>query len=315
MKRPAAGLPMTPPLVTICIPAFNARRHLPATLASVRAQTFTDWEMIVTEDGSAEDVAFLVEAFGAAGPQPVTYRWHAENRGLPAARNTGIDAARGPWIALLDSDDLWTPDHLASLVATAQLRPAAGLVHGGSVLFESETGRELGVRAPSPADEFAFPLSLYLGDYAVQPSSVLLRKTLWARVGGFNPACRYVEDREMWLRCARAGAVFAYTGRPTCRYRQHAQALSAHAGPMALACAVVLQQHLDWNAIPAALRRRETARAWISAGRIPLRTAPRLAREHFSRAWRIRPSPRAAAYWLAAALLSWLRPGRTSPFA
>ena len=295
---------MTAPLITICIPAYNARRYLPATLASIRAQTFTDWELIVTEDGSPEDSEALVRTFAAAGPQPVSYQRQEKNQGLPATRNTGIAAARGAWIALLDSDDLWTPGHLDGLAACARRLPAADFVHAGSVLFESDTGRQLETRAPSRAVVRDFPRSLYLGDYAVQPSSVLLRKELWARVGGFNPACRYVEDREMWLRCARAGAVFAYTGGNTCLYRQHGGALSTHAGPMALASAAVLQQHLDWSAIDPELRRRRTAEAWISAGRLPLRRAPRLARDCFARAWRVRPSARAAGYWLAAALLA-----------
>lgn len=295
---------MNPPLVSICIPAYNAQRYLPATLASVRAQTFTDWELIVTDDGSDEDIEPLVRAFAAGGPQPVSFQRHAQNRGLPATRNTGIDAARGEWIALLDSDDLWTPAHLAGLADFARQRPAVDFVHTGSVLFESETGRQRETRAPSAAAIRAYPRSLYLGDYAVQPSSVLLRKKLWARVGGFNPDSRYAEDREMWLRCARVGAVFAYNGRNTCLYRQHAGALSNQAGPMALACAALLSQHLDWKAIDPELRRRTTAEAWLSAGRIPLRTTPCVARDCFARAWRIQPSPRAAGYWLAASLLA-----------
>ena len=298
---------MTAPLISICIPSYNALRYLPATLASVRTQTFTDWELVVTEDGSAQDIAPLVREFAAQGTQHVSYHRQEKNQGLPATRNTGIAAARGTWIALLDCDDLWTPGHLAGLVSCARKRPDADFVHAGSVLFESDTGREVEVRAPSPAVVRAYPVSLYVGDYAVQPSSVLLKKTLWARVGGFNPACRYVEDREMWLRCARAGAVFAYTGGNSCLYRKHANAMSTHAGPMALACADILVQHLDWSAIDPALRRRLTAEALISAGRIPLRTAPRLARACFARAWRIRPTPRTAAYWLAAALRA-LRP-------
>jgi len=295
---------MTAPLISICIPAYNARRYLPATLASVRAQTFTDWELIVTEDGSAEDSENLVLAFASAGPQSVSYQRQEKNLGLPATRNTGIAAARGKWIALLDSDDLWTPGHLAGLAACAQRLPTADFVHAGSVLFDSASDRQMETRAPSPAVIRDFPRSLYVGDYAVQPSSVMLRKDLWAGVGGFNPACRYVEDREMWLRCARAGAHFAYSGGNTCLYRQHAGALSTHAGPMALASAAVLQQHLDWGAIDPELRRRRTSEAWISAGRLPLRHAPRLARDCFGRAWRIRPTARAAAYWLAAAVLA-----------
>jgi len=298
---------MKAPLISICIPAYNARRHLPATLAGVRAQSFLDWELIVTEDGSAEPVEDLVTAFARTGPQGVRYQRQETNQGLPATRNTGIISARGEWIALLDSDDVWTSTHLDALVACARLQPRIEFVHAGSVLFDSETDRQLETRAPSPAVVRAYPLSLYLGHYTVQPSSVLLRKSLWARVGGFNPACRYMEDREMWLRCARAGAALAYTGGNTCLYRKHASALSTHAGPMALAGAEVLAQHLDWSAINWEVRRRCTAEAWLSAGRIPLRTAPRLARDCFSRAWRVRRSLRAAGYWLAATLLS-LRP-------
>lgn len=294
---------MNTPLISICIPAYNALRYLPATLAGVRAQTFTDWELIVTEDGSQEDVEPMVRAFAAAGPQPVVFQRHEKNQGLPATRNTGIDAARGEWIALLDCDDLWLPTHLEYLVACARRKPTADFVHAGSVLFDNETGRQLETRAPSAAAVRDYPRSLYLGVYAVQPSSVLLRKKLWARVGGFNPDCRYVEDREMWLRCARAGAVFAYCGRNTCLYRKHASAMSTHAGPMALACAQVLQQHLDWRAIDPELRQRLTAEAWVSAGRIALRAEPGLAGDCFTRAWRIRPSARIAGYRLAAWLL------------
>jgi glycosyltransferase involved in cell wall biosynthesis len=299
---------MSRPFISICIPAYNARRYLPATLASVRAQTCADWELIVTEDGSREPVADLVRAFAQKVPQAVVYQRHEHNKGLPATRNTGIAAARGRWIALLDSDDLWTPDHLTSLVACARRHPAADLVHAGSVLFDSKTGADIGIRAPSAAAVRAFPRSLYLADYIVQPSSVLMKKSLWTRVGGFNPDYRNVSDRELWLRCARAGATFAYSGGISCRYRKHAAAISTHAGPMALHCARVLDQHLDWQAIDPACRHRVTAEAWTSAGRIVLRRKPHLARTCFARAWRVRRSPRVACYWLAACLI-----GRATP--
>jgi glycosyltransferase involved in cell wall biosynthesis len=296
------------PLISVCVPAYNAGRYLPETLASLRAQTFTDWELIVTEDGSSEPVENLVNACAATVPQSVTYQRHPANRGLPATRNTGIATARGEWIALLDSDDLWTPGHLADLVRCAELRPEADFVHAGSVLFASATGLQFEIRAPSMADIRDYPRSLYLGDYIVQPSSVMLKKSLWSAVNGFNPDYRYVEDREMWLRCARAGAVFAYTGRNTCRYRKHDTALTTHAGPMALASARVLQQHLDWEVIDAARRHRITAEAWTSAGRLVLRTAPGQSRDCFSRAWRVRRSLRIAAYWAAASLFALTSP-------
>ena len=250
---------MNTPFLSVCAPAYKAERFLAAALGSLRAQTFTDWELIVVEDGTHDRTEEIVAEFSHHGRQPVHFLRHEKNQGLPATRNTGITLARGHWIVLLDQDDLWAPDHLASLVDCARAQPAATLIHAGSVLFDSDTGRETEVRAPSPAVVADYPLSLFLGDYCIQPSSVMLAKSLWTRVGGFNAEFRYVEDREMWMRCARAGAVFAYTGRNTCLYRKHATSLSTAAAPMALACALVFEQAAQWERIPLRLRRLSLA--------------------------------------------------------
>lgn len=298
---------MPRPLLTLCLPAYKADRYLEATLDSVRHQTFADWALILVEDGSHDRAEELVQAFAKKVRQPVRFLRHEKNQGLPATRNTGIALAESEWIVLLDSDDLWTPDHLADLVDCARRHPAADLVHSGSVLFDSDSGRELEIRAPSPEVTAGYPLSLFLGTYVIQPSSVMLKKSLWEKVGGFDPAFRYVEDREMWMRCARAGATFAYTGRNTCRYRKHATALTTHAGPMASAAAQVYDKAADWAAIPASLRRQHAAAGWLAAGRIVLRENPRAARQYFSHALRHRTTPTLLAYWSAAAVLGLVR--------
>lgn len=299
---------MTEPLISICIPAYRAEKHLRETLESARAQTFGNWEMIVTEDGSRDSTEDIVRSFAATVSQAVTYHRHDPNRGLPATRNHGISIAKGEWIALLDSDDLWTNDHLQRLAERAAIGDA-DLIHGGSVLFDSDTGKELETRVPAEEDISRFPISLYLGKYVIQPSSVLLRRELWKQVGGFNPDFRYVEDREMWLRCARAGGRFAYTGHITCRYRKHGAALSRHSEPMAIASAKVCEQHVDWDRLPRTLRRRETAEAWTAAGRLVLRQNPRAASGYFRRALRYRAlAPRLWAYWSAATAMSVWKP-------
>lgn len=299
---------MNAPAISICVPTYQARQYLPETLASVRAQTWTDWELLVTEDGSDDGTAAVVREFAASVRQPVYYQRHRVNRGLPATRNSGITNARAPWIALLDSDDLWAPDHLESLMATSRREPA-DLIHAGSQLFDSDTGAFLERRAPSPADLAGFPRTLFEGSYMIQPASVMVRKQLWADVGGFDPTFRYVEDRDMWLRCARQGARFAYTGKETCFYRKHVNALSRNATAMAVANARAFAKHLDWEAFPAAMRRSLTAEAWVSAGRLALRANPALARNCFGRAWSVRRSaPRPAAYWCYALLRSLTRP-------
>lgn len=299
---------MSDPLLSIITPAFKAERFIGETLASVRAQTFTDWEIVVVEDGSHDGTEEIVQAFAATVSQPVVFLRHEKNQGLPATRNTAIARARGEWIALLDSDDLWTPDHLEKAVARLR-KTGADLVHSAVMMFDSDTGRDEEKRQPSDAAIADFPRSLFLSTYIIQPSSVVMRRALCQQVGGFNPACRFLEDKELWLRLVRAGATIDRVPEITCRYRQHAAAMTKNAAAMAEGSAYVFQQNLDWEGVPQSLRRQCAAEAWLSAGRILLRQDPRRARGHFSRALRIRPwSPRSLAYWTAAALLGLKHP-------
>ena len=102
------------PLVSIVIPAYNAAEYIAGTLESVFAQVFTNYEIIVVNDGSPDSPALrqVLEPYRSR----VRYI-EQENKGPSGARNTGIRAARGKYIALLDSDDLWLPHHLANQVA------------------------------------------------------------------------------------------------------------------------------------------------------------------------------------------------------
>jgi hypothetical protein len=115
-----------------------------------------------------------------------------------------------------------------------------------------------------------------------------MQRTLWERAGKFDPAFRYVEDRDMWLRCARAGARIEYTSHNTCRYRKHGHALSTHSAAMAEAAARVFAKHLDWDAIPSALRKSYSAQAWADAARLSWRADPRGAVAFFQRACSVR---------------------------
>lgn len=298
---------MKSPLISICIPAYQAERFLPAALESIRAQRFTDWELIVTEDGSRDSTEDIVREFARTVEQPVRYDRHTQNLGLPATRNTGIAAARGEWIALLDADDVWTTGHLESAAALMQ-DASIEFIHAGSVLFDSDTGREIEVRAPTTQMIAEFPRSLFNGVYTIQPSSVVMRRRLWEDVGGFDPTFRYVEDREMWIRCARTGAPFVYTGLNTCLYRKHPSALSRHGVAMALASARVYEKNLDWEAVPRRMRQSQAADAWLAAGRMALRSDPNSARGFFRRALRHRAlAPMAFGYWIAAAVLDCTR--------
>jgi teichuronic acid biosynthesis glycosyltransferase TuaG len=103
------------PLVSIVTPVYNAARWLPETLATVRAQTFTDWEQIFVDDVSTDNSLAIVEAAAAEDPRFRVLRMQ-RNGGPSAARNLAMDAARGRFIAFLDADDLWHPEKLARAV-------------------------------------------------------------------------------------------------------------------------------------------------------------------------------------------------------
>jgi hypothetical protein len=172
------------------------------------------------------------------------------------------------------------------------------LVHGGSVLFDSDSGQILEERAPSLEPRANIPCSIFTQDYIIQPSSVLLRKSLWEQVGGFNPQFQHVEDLEMWLRCLREGAGIGYSGHLTCRYRKHAAAMSGESYPMAAAFARVYRSHLDWEVIPRRLRKARAFNSAMAAGRLSWRSNSRQASRHFREAWQVNWNPIA----LAAAL-------------
>ena len=258
---------MKAPRVSICIPAFKADAFLAETLASVRAQTFADWELIIVEDGSRDGTEAIVRAFAAAGPQPVRYARHDTNRGLPATRNTAAGLATGAWLAILDSDDLWTPDHLARCLAVA---PASGpaLVFGGSIVFDSATGAELYRREP-PAGQPDLPAALFDARLIIQPAAVLLDRATVARVGNFDARFPICNDLDYWLRCAAAGVTFHYDGACTLRYRKHPGAMSAKSAAMfAESGRVYLANARGFPGRTPADARRLARKRFLSAARI-----------------------------------------------
>ncbi len=103
------------PLVSILTPVYNAARYLPETLASVRAQTFPDWEHLLVDDGSTDNSRDIAEE-AARGDARIRVLRTSCNSGPSAARNYGLDFARGRFIAFLDADDLWLPEKLASCI-------------------------------------------------------------------------------------------------------------------------------------------------------------------------------------------------------
>lgn len=262
--------------VSICVPAYKAERYLAETLESVRKQTFTDWELIVTEDGSRDGTEAIVRAFAATVTQPVRYLRHDPNRGLPATRNAGFAAARAEWIALLDADDLWLPEHLAQLVETRAAHTAA-FVFASSQIFDSETGAQLDLRDATPALAASPVESLYAGKMIIQPSSAFFSRTLLEKVGGFSTDFPICNDLDFLLRQALAGAIFAHTGHASCLYRKHPDAMSTKSARLIAEVGDIRRRYQARVPLPSSQKKRLIAKAYWNASRIARKTEPRFA--------------------------------------
>jgi glycosyltransferase involved in cell wall biosynthesis len=201
------------PLVSVVIPT-HARRAL-ATLAirSAIRQRDVDVEVIVVDDGSTDGTT---EAVRSLFPGVRLVR-HETARGVAEARNAGIAAARGEWVALLDDDDLWSPDKIVRQLEAA--RQAKGeWAYAGAVEID-EMGRLLG-GAPPPSPE---ELLSGLPRRNLMPagcSNVIVTAELMSRAGGFEPALRHLADWDLWFRLARHGTP-AYVSEPLVAYRVH----------------------------------------------------------------------------------------------
>jgi GT2 family glycosyltransferase len=201
-SRPESG----PPLVSVVIPAYNSSAYIAAALESVFRQTFSSYEVIVINDGSP-DTAALESAL-----QPFLARlryFRQENRGPSAARNFGIREARGRYIALLDSDDAWLPDHLARQIDHLTRDPELGLVYSNNTQFRD--GRAIGNAFDKVPQTGPVTLESLLAEQCtVNTSSVVVLRESLFQAGLFDESLRRCEDFDLWLRLASHGVRMTY---------------------------------------------------------------------------------------------------------
>ena len=204
--------------VTVVIPTYNRRESLARALASVYAQTLPASQIIVVDDGSTDDTGQWLKG---AYPQ-VDYLWQP-NRGVSSARNVGIREASQPWIALLDDDDEWLPGKLESQFQRLRESPEIKICHCEEIWIRNGRRVNAGKRHAKPeGDIFVECLPLC----AMSPSSILIHRDVWARVGLFDeqlPAC---EDYDLWLRIAARYPVALVNEPQIKKYGGHADQLS-----------------------------------------------------------------------------------------
>lgn len=209
------------PAVSIIIPAYNMASFIREALESVFAQSFADYETIVVNDGSTDNLDEVLEPY----KERIVYI-RQDNRGLSAARNAGWRLARGKYIALLDADDIWFPDYLKTMAALMEADPAPDLVYPNAVLFgmpqwEGKLYQDI---YPTTAQ---VTLETLLTREANVFISVMYRNAIADTVGLFDEAIRKGgEDFDLWIRMARHGCRLSFTREPLVRYRKRPGQLS-----------------------------------------------------------------------------------------
>jgi len=183
-----------PPVVSVVIPTYNRAWCLTRAVDSVLDQTFTDKELIVVDDGSEDDTTALLSAYGSR-IQVIRQK----NQGVSAARNAGIMAARGLWIALLDSDDHWLPAKLTAQFDWLAAHPDYRICQTEEIWIRD--GRRVNPKKRHRKRgghifERCLPLCL------VSPSAVMMARSLLDEVGGFDEGLPACEDYDLWLRIA-----------------------------------------------------------------------------------------------------------------
>lgn len=224
---------MSSPSCSIIIPTYNRLAYLRRAIASVQAQTFSDWELLVVDDGSS-DKSLEIVAELEKRDRRVRALQNSGPRGPAAARNVGIREARSRYVAFLDSDDIWEPEKLQSFMGAAASRPDAVLIGSDYKIFdgatnETKTMRDVVYKTMLPWwEKYALTatlipcadlrrdssmladsetiLSMTIGGFLwIQTSSVLLQRQKALELGGFDESLLRTEDIDLWLRLNGSG--------------------------------------------------------------------------------------------------------------
>jgi glycosyltransferase involved in cell wall biosynthesis len=208
------------PDVSVVIPSKNRSAILATTLEMALGQDGVDHEVVVVDDGSTDDTQAMLAAI--EDPRLRSVR-HEQSRGVGAARNRGVEEARGEWVAFLDDDDLWAPDKLRVQLAALQASGALFAYGESLVLDEERSAVERDQGAPDPAE-----LPKLLRDGNAIPggcSNVVTRRKAALAVGGFDPKLSMVADWDMWLRLADEGPAVRCP-ETVVAYRKHTRNMS-----------------------------------------------------------------------------------------
>jgi glycosyltransferase involved in cell wall biosynthesis len=206
------------PRFSVIIPAYNAENFLQEALDSVKNQTFSDYEIVVVDDGSTDSTPQLVKAWAASHLQIKMRLITQENKGIGGARNAGMREAQGQFIAFLDADDIWLPRKLELVAQCLDRSPDIDLICHDEWLFENGRNRSRFTYGPHTAYE-----DLLFKQNSLSTSATVVRRKKVLETGGFSEDLHFnsVEDYDLWLRLSQSRARIAYLHEVLGAYRVH----------------------------------------------------------------------------------------------
>jgi glycosyltransferase involved in cell wall biosynthesis len=277
---------------SIVMPAYNAASTIGAAIESVLAQTRTDFELMVVDDGSTDETAACVEPY--LRDQRVRLI-SQPNRGQASARNAALAAASGAYVSLLDSDDLWLPQYLELMCGRLEVDPSAAVAYTDAWVLDDETRRvaRTTVTAPwhppaVPTDAIGFLRALLeFGNFVFVGTTI--RRAILDDVGVFRVGVEPSEDYELWLRIAARGYRFVRVDSPLAIYRRRAGQASADQAALDRAANEVFRIVAEEYDVPDDVH--EIARQRLPMRRYPAtpsRRVPRLVRRPYRALSRLR---------------------------
>ncbi len=228
------------PSVSVIVIGYNAARFLEEAVDSVLGQTFDDWEILIVDDGSTDATNDVAHALACKRPDRIHVLQHPDrqNHGMSATRNLGLSHARGDFIGFLDADDVWLPNKLSDQIGVLNQEPRAELIYGRTLIWHSwdrnsdltDFYYDLGVE-PNRIHDPPTLFRILLANKCQTPTTcnALIRRRLFAQVGGFEPNFRGLYEDQVFFAKALIRAPAFVADQTWAKYRQHAQSCSSMA--------------------------------------------------------------------------------------
>jgi len=251
----------SPPTVSVLLPVHNAARYVSATIQSVLDQTWTDFEFLITDDGSTDASADIIRQATRHDPR-VHFRQQA-NAGFAETLNRMLEVARGKYLARIDADDMAYPLRFAEQVHYLDSHPEVAVV-GTAVMNIDRDGDSLG-SSLFPVDHDAIESSLLAGSGGIIHPSTMIRGSAMRQVGGYASDLPIVEDQDLWLRLARVGRLANLEG-VLLKYRVHDENMSFTGTAEAAAnLRIVLQRACRERGLPAPAENKVIGQSPVSS--------------------------------------------------